>query len=125
MDLGGGESRPIDGSELAEQILIRRQRHKIAYATDGAANAENREKLLRLVRGADVFYSETCFLERDRTQADATKHFTARFVAELARDAEVKKLVPFHFSKRYVEAPEQVWDEARDAFSGELVKLAA
>lgn len=118
-----GERRHWLAHELANKILIRRQRHKIAYATDGAADEHNRERLLRLIGNADVFFSETCFMVADTPQATATKHFTTRFVAELAREANAAKLIPFHFSKRYLECPEAVWNELDTYYGAPVVRL--
>ena len=115
-----GETAELNAAELAGKILSPRQRHKIAYATDGAANPANHQALLELVRDADVLFSETCFLELDRKLADETKHFTTQFIGTLAQEAGVKKVVPFHFSKRYLGNPEQVWNEVRSFYKGEV-----
>lgn len=120
-----GETVKMNAHELIQKILSPRPRHKVGYATDGAAHAENKKQLLHLFEGADVLFHETCFLESDRKLADETKHFTAKFVGELATEAGVKKLVPFHFSKRYLKDPEKVYQEIQSTYSGELVKLEA
>lgn len=116
-----GSFLDMPAAALASDILLPRQRQKLAYATDGAASPENRAKLLSLARDAGWFFAETCFLDADRTLAEATKHFTARFIAELAHDAHVKTLVPTHFSKRYLNRPEAVLDEIRKYFEGEVI----
>lgn len=121
--LEAGGSRSYPAAELARRLLIPRQRHKIAYATDGAASAGNRGKLVDLIRGADLFFCETCFLEEDRALADETKHFTAAFVGSVAREAGVKKLAPFHFSKRYLGRADEVIAEVSRGFGDEVVRL--
>jgi ribonuclease BN (tRNA processing enzyme) len=110
--LHAGGSRPCDATELSASLLSLRAPYKVAYATDGAAHAANREALLPLVRNADLFFAETCFLSADANLAESTKHFTAAFIGALARDAGVGELYPFHFSKRYVERAAEVLTEA-------------
>ncbi|MCM2277385.1 MAG: MBL fold metallo-hydrolase [Oligoflexia bacterium] len=118
-----GSGRTYRGSELAARVLLPLQRHKLAYATDGAASPSNRETLLQLVAEADLFFAETCFLEAERALADQTLHFTADFMGALAREAGVKRLAPIHLSKRYSERPGEVLDEAARAFGGEILRV--
>jgi ribonuclease Z len=118
-----GGLKKFRASQLSKWLLIPEHRHKIAYVTDGAASARNWQVLLPLVQGADLLFHETCFLEEDQELADETKHFTTRFVGELATAAKVGQLVPFHFSKRYLDRPEEVLRELSSHFSGSLVRL--
>jgi len=121
LESGGVSKRAAN--EIAAQLLIPKPRHKIAYATDGAAHTANREALIRLVRDSDLFYSETCFLQEDSILADETKHFTARFIANVAQEARVKKLAPFHFSKRYMGRAQEVLSEIAEHYHGEIIHL--
>jgi ribonuclease Z len=57
--------------------------------------------LAELVHGANVLYHEATFLEELRERAAHTHHSTARQAAELARTAQVGKLLIGHFSSRY------------------------
>ncbi|MGI4862286.1 MAG: ribonuclease Z [Janthinobacterium lividum] len=57
--------------------------------------------LADLVRGVDVLYHEATFLEELRERAAQTHHSTAYQAAELARAAQVKRLLIGHFSSRY------------------------
>lgn len=109
--------------ELMDWLLIIEPGQKIVYATDGAADEGNFQALLAIVAQADLFYAETCFLEEDRKLADQTKHFTARFIGQLAQAAGVKKLIPFHFSKRYLEKPDLVFSEIAKVYNGEVICL--
>lgn len=118
-----GETTRFVGRDLAARLFTSRPRQKIAYVTDGAASAANEAKILSLVNGADVLFHETCFLEADRALADSTCHFTARFAGSLARRARVKRLVPFHFSKRYIAHPGTLIEEASREFGGEILFL--
>ena len=57
--------------------------------------------LADLIRGADLLYHEATFLEDLRERAAYTHHSTARQAAQMARDADVKRLLLGHFSSRY------------------------
>lgn len=63
-------------------------------------------------------------MEADRALADETKHFTAEFIAQMSQEAGVVRLAPFHFSKRYLNCPENVYQEVERHFRGEIVRLA-
>ncbi|RZK30901.1 MAG: hypothetical protein EOO63_05505, partial [Hymenobacter sp.] len=52
-------------------------------------------------RGVDVLYHEATFLEELRERAAHTHHSTAQQAAELARAAQVERLLIGHFSSRY------------------------
>ncbi|MGZ8215620.1 MAG: hypothetical protein ACXWTP_14100, partial [Methylosarcina sp.] len=56
-------------------------------------------------------FCEASFLESDSDQARRTGHLTARACGEIATAADVKQLVPFHFSRRYETRPEAVYRE--------------
>ncbi|RZK20176.1 MAG: ribonuclease Z [Hymenobacter sp.] len=57
--------------------------------------------LAELVHGVEVLYHEATFLEELRERAAQTHHSTAHQAAELARAAQVGKLLIGHFSSRY------------------------
>lgn len=117
-----GETKNFKVSELAKELLMPRQTHQIAYATDGAANDSNFLALKSLISGTDIFFSETCFMESDRPLADETKHFTAKFIAELSKEAKIKILHPFHFSKRYLGRADEVYSELAQHFDGQIIR---
>lgn len=87
----------------------------IAYATDLADTPQNRETLVALARSADVLVCEAPFLAADAWRARETGHLTARACGEIASEADVGLLVPFHFSIRY-EDPAPLAAEAAAAF---------
>ncbi len=110
----------VDGKDFSinELSVIARisRGQKISYATDVAMTAENRERLISLVRDSDIFYCEAYFLERDRERALERFHFTAKECGSIAKKAGVKKLAVMHFSPKYRECPEIVVKEAMDEF---------
>jgi ribonuclease BN (tRNA processing enzyme) len=97
--------------ELAVLLLKAGGGVKIVYATDFADTPANRRTLTGFAATADVFFCEASFREADRAQAHATQHLTTTACGELARNAAVKRLVPFHFSKRYEGGLEAAYQE--------------
>lgn len=88
----GGELIPNTEITLAPEPL-----KSYAYCSDTAYN----EELVELIRGADLLYHESTFLETDRARAKKTFHSTAADAADIANKAGVKKLLLGHFSNRY------------------------
>jgi ribonuclease Z len=111
----GGKRYSI--SDLADIARIT-EGQKICYATDLAMTKNNLEKLRSLAQGADVLYCEAYFLEEDRERAVERFHLTAETCGKTARKAGVRRLVPIHFSPKYTDRPEDVFNEAMASFSG-------
>lgn len=118
--IGKGERESMlqlpDGScraagEMGKRLLIVTPGEKLVYATDLADTEANRAALIALASRADFFFCEASFLEEDTDQARRTGHLTARACGEIATGADVKQLVPFHFSRRYETRPESVYQE--------------
>jgi ribonuclease Z len=107
--------------ELGERLLTVTPGEKLVYATDLADIPANREALSALAYKADFFFCEASFLEADVEQARRTGHLTARGCGEIAARADVKQLVPFHFSRRYEAKPEAVYRETDAACSRVVV----
>jgi len=113
------ELREAALGDLREKIVTITAGQKIAYVADCRHSRENEEKIVKLVEGADIFFCEAAFLEKDRDKADAKDHLTAKQAGLLARRAGVKSLKVFHFSPRYEECPEMLEQEAQSAFKGD------
>jgi ribonuclease Z len=107
------DGRRWDSGALARDILLESPGVKLAYATDLADTADNRTRLSALAHGADLFFCEASFLVAEREQAARTGHLTTRACAEIAAAAGVRRLVPFHFSRRYQERLGEVYAELR------------
>ena len=84
---------------------------KIVYSGDTVYCNETIEQAV----GADVLFHESTFIEKDRIEADETRHSTALDAAKIAKKAEVKKLVLFHISNRYKDRKD-LEDEAKKEF---------
>ena len=75
--------------------------------------------LMEDLNSLDLLVSEATYLETEREMAAEFGHLTARQAAEFARDANIKKLVLTHISRRYRER--DVIKEARAVFENSFV----
>ena len=114
VELPDGSSRSVEA--LAGELVLERPGSKLCYATDLDDNASNRQRLAALARDAAIFVCEATFHSKDAHLARATQHLTARACGEIAAAADVRTLVPFHFSKRYENDVGPIYDEVRAAF---------
>lgn len=67
------------------------------YCTDTAYH----NKTVGYIKGVDLLYHESTFLEAERSAAKRTMHSTASDAARVAKEAGVKRLLLGHFSARY------------------------
>jgi ribonuclease BN (tRNA processing enzyme) len=105
-----------DGSEanagaLGADLVLVSSGKKLVYATDLADTAENRGRLVTLARNAHTLFCEATFLAQDTLHATRNGHLTTQACGEIATQARVTRLVPFHFSRRYADKPQQLYDE--------------
>jgi ribonuclease Z len=70
---------------------------RYAYCSDTAFYPD----IVPLIKGVDLLYHEATFAEADIHRARETAHSTAAQAAEIARLAQVKRLIIGHFSSRY------------------------
>ena len=94
---------------------------RIAYVTDAIHSRENCAAILELADHADLLFIETTFLQDDMETAARKYHLTAWQAGTLARQAHVKRMVPFHFSPKYKIAPHVLAEEAMTVFRGDPV----
>ena len=119
-----------DGSDataaaLAAELVLISPGKKLAYATDLADTTENRQRLVGLAKGAHTFFCEASFVEAEADHALRNGHLTARACGEIATRAGAARLVPFHFSRRYLATPQQIYDEVRSACPRTVVPKSA
>lgn len=112
----GREMRKVPIGMLRKEVIRVTRGQKIAYVTDAAFSDTNVERIVGLVRGADLFFCEAAFSEQERDRARERRHLTARQAGVLARMAGVSRLVLFHFSPKYHGDPDRLYEEARQAF---------
>ena len=117
-----GEKENISWEEIPlktlKECLTLTPGQKIAYVSDCRYTEENEQKVVQLAEGADLFFCEAAFLERDRDRAAERAHLTAGQAGEMARKAKVKNLHIFHFSPKYEKEAELLYQEAEAAFQG-------
>jgi ribonuclease Z len=99
-DAGVGTERL---ERLRSELILERPGEKLAYVVDVRFHRHNYERIVRLARGADVFFCEAPFLDADRERARQRDHLTAR-----------------QASPRYGDDPSPLQEEAQRAFRGEL-----
>ncbi len=98
---------------------------KLAYVTDAADTPQNRAAITELARDADILFIEAAFAAADRALATERAHLTTRAAGEIARDAGVRRVEPFHFSARYFGQEPRMLAEVAAAFSpGRMQDLA-
>jgi ribonuclease Z len=104
--------------EVKEQFLTISRGQKLTYVVDARYDEENEAKIVSLAHGADLFYCESPYLDIDAQKARDRYHLTARQAGLMARKAQVRDIVVFHFSPRYTGHGEVLEREAMDAFQG-------
>ena len=115
----GGKVRKLALGDLKKEIVRITPGQRIVYVADCCYTQKNVEKIVKLAQGADLFFCEAAFLEKDRDKARAKDHLTAQQAGTIARKAGVKVLSVFHFYPRYEDCPETLEHEAQLAFKGE------
>lgn len=108
--------RAVSLAMLAETALRVAPGQRIAYLVDLADTAENVARAVRLAEGAHQLFIEAAFAEADAAIAAARRHLTAGRAGEIARRAGARRVVPFHFSPRYLDRPELLVAEVEAAF---------
>ena len=68
-----------------------------AFCSDTAYN----KSIIPIIKGVDVLYHESTFLEKNSKLALTTKHSTAKQAASIAKEANVTTLILGHYSTRY------------------------
>jgi ribonuclease Z len=122
------EGKPDDyfiATPDGQQPRLERLRHlltvtpgqKIAYATDVADTANNRNAIIELAEGADILFIEAAFAKTDAWLAAERAHLTTAAAGEIARAAGVRRVEPFHFSPRYEGEEQRMLDEVMTAFA--------
>ncbi len=114
---GQTECQTFPFGKLKHKLVSTSPGEKIAYIADAVYSPENVQKILELADAADYFFCEAAFMDKDLEHASRTYHLTAKQAGELAKQAGVRRFIPFHFSPRYDDNPEQLTQEAHNAFT--------
>jgi len=109
-----GEDIQRDGEIIPNSELTHEARapKSYAYCTDTIAL----ESILPIISNVDLLYHEATFMHDAVERAAITYHTTTIQAAELAKKAQVKKLIIGHFSAKYKDL-EPLLVEARTVFS--------
>ena len=113
------EEREFVLGEIRERFVTITRGQKIVYVVDARYDEDNERKIVELARGADIFYCEAPYLDRDADKARDRYHLTARQAGIMAKKAGVRELVVFHFSPRYTGLGHEIEAEARNTFREE------
>jgi len=113
-----GDDVEVDGMVFKPEMVCGPQRagRKIVYSGDTSPN----DDLIELAMGADILIHESTFLDELSDRAEEDGHSTATQAAEVAKKAEVGRLVLTHISSRYSE-PDAVLAEAKKIFDKVVV----
>jgi ribonuclease Z len=79
------------------------------------ADTRYNESMIEHIKDADLIYHETTYLDHLRDRAYDRFHSTTKQAAEIAKKADVKKLLIGHFSSKY-DTLEEFETEAREVF---------
>jgi len=115
---GHATAQTFSLGDLKRELVAVTEGQKIAYIVDTVYNDENKQRIVDLVCGVDVFYCESPFTGDETERARERCHLTSVQAGLLAREAGVKQLRTFHYSPRHSDEVERLRQEAQDAFQG-------
>ena len=94
-----GEDITRDKTVIANDKLTYgpKSSRSFAYCTDTMYEP----RIVPSISKVDLLYHEATYLDELRDKAHERMHATAREAAQIAREAEVKKLIIGHYSSRY------------------------
>ncbi len=102
-----------------EKLIVRKLTpRKYAYCSDTIYD----ERIIEYIQHADLLYHEATFLNEMAARAKETFHTTALQAAEIAKKAEVKKLIIGHYSARYKDL-QPLLDEAQSVFKNTILAV--
>ncbi len=116
---GKPETQEFALGTLKEKLVTITPGQKIAYITDTVYTPTNIPRIINLVREADLLFCESPFTAEEEDRARDRCHLTTRQAGLLAKEAGVKQLKTFHYSKRHSHQTERLVREAQETFRGE------
>ncbi|MEL4307705.1 ribonuclease Z [Joostella sp. CR20] len=103
-----------DGTIVSNEKLTQDPPKPKSYAF--CSDTSYKEDIVPIIKGATLLYHESTFLEPHEKLALETGHSTAKQAAQIAKQAEVGKLILGHYSTRY-SSLEEFKEEAAQVFS--------
>jgi ribonuclease Z len=102
-----------DGKIIFNEMVTHPASPKLKYAF--CSDTMYDDRVASAVAGVDLLYHETTFMHDKLARAIETMHTTAMQAGEIAKKAQVKKLIIGHFSSRY-DNLQPLLDEAKAVF---------
>ncbi|MGD2068769.1 MAG: ribonuclease Z [Gemmatimonadota bacterium] len=114
-----GETVTVDGREVRPEEVVGppRRGRRVVYTGDTRPSG----RVVEASRGADLLIHDCTFGAEEARRARDTQHATAVEAADVARRADVRRLVLTHLSARYADQPRILEREARDVFPEAVV----
>ena len=103
-----------DGRSIPASTLVGKPRRGRKVVISG--DSRPTDALCAAAFRADVLIHEATFGDEEAERATETGHSTAREAAQVARDAEVRRLLLTHFSARYSRDPGELVTQAQQIF---------
>lgn len=110
---------------LEKEILEVVPGQKVAYVTDAGYTPGNIEHITALAHEADLFFIEATFLQSQEERAFERYHLSTRQAGTLARLAQAKRVIPFHFSPSLAGSQALIVQEVEEAFGASPLPHAA
>lgn len=86
---------------LRDTLLVEKPGDSLAYLTDFILDQAAMERLIPALHGYKTLICESQYCQADAALAQRNYHMTAMQAAELARQAQIERLILFHISDRY------------------------
>lgn len=102
---------------LAKNLTFKEEDKKIAFVFDTSMNKD----IIPFVKDSDVLICESTFASEMQEKANEYKHLTSLQAAEIAKKANVGKLILTHISQRYEKDKKRILDEARKIFKNSFL----
>lgn len=113
---GKNHTGKITLGELADRIALITSGQKITYIVDAACSRSNMDKIIEFANESDHLFIEASFLDKDRDLAEKKFHLTAMQAGHIAAGAKAKQFTIFHFSPRYTDCENLLYQEALQAY---------
>jgi ribonuclease Z len=109
---------PTTGFLFKSKQQIDNSINSYAYCSDTLYT----ETILPFINDVDVLYHEATFLHEKHTRATETHHSTALQAGEIAKKANVKQLIIGHFSSRYQNLDDLLY-ESKSVFNNTILAV--